>query len=330
MAALVFNFNGQDDMAYLAGTDTPWHGLGQVIAKEQPLDVWLKQSNLNWKAERTPALFRDNMGVIRQSEDTQILYRNDNFMELGTCTSRYQIVQPNEVINFFEDLVAGMGWHLNVAGCLAGGKRVWAMAKTDESCFIGQHDRIDQYLLLATSFDGTLATTAGFTSVRVVCQNTLNMALNGNMSNKIKVSHSTQFIPESVKTQLGLYGETMAVFKEQVTELSRFSVKRKEAMDFILQILTGKADADSDDIKNLSTQAINTTKNVFELFNGKGRGSTFNSADGTLWGVVNAITEHVDHYTRSRDNDKRLSNAWFGKGEDLKDTAFKLALSKVA
>lgn len=330
MSALVFNFNGQDDMAYLAGTDTPWHGLGQVIDKNQPLDIWLKQSNLNWQAERTPALFRDNMGVIRQSDDTQILYRNDNFMELGTCTSRYQIVQPAQVINFFEDLVAGMGWHLNVAGCLAGGRRVWAMAKTDESCFIGQHDRIDQYLLLATSFDGTLATTAGFTSVRVVCQNTLNMALNGNMSNKIKVSHSTQFIPESVKTQLGLYGETMAVFKEQVTELSRFSVKRKEAMDFILQILTGKADANSDDIENLSTQAINTTKNVFELFNGKGRGSTFNSADGTLWGVVNAITEHVDHYTRSRDNDKRLSNAWFGKGESLKDNAFKLALSKVA
>lgn len=326
MSALVLNFGGQDDLGYLAGTDTPWHGLGQVIPQNQPLDVWMKMSNLNWQAERTSALFRDTTGLLHKSE-TDILYRNDNFMQLGTCSDKYKIVQPNEVINFFEDLVGGMGWHLNVAGCLDGGKRVWAMAKTDADCFIGSRDKVDQYLLLATSFDGSLATVAGFTSVRVVCQNTLNMALSGDMKNKIKVSHSTNFIPESVKAQLGLYGETMAIFKEQATEMARMSVSRADAMSFILEIISGKKDAKMDE---LSTQAINTTKNVYELFNGKGLGSTFNSADGTMWGVVNAITEYVDHHTRSKSNDRRLQNAWFGKGGDMKDAAFKLALAKIA
>lgn len=326
MAALVLSTNGMDDLGYLDGTSTPWHGLGQVIPKNAPLDVWLKQSNLNWTAKRTPALFRDENGFLHTSE-TDILYRSDTNMELGTCSDKYKIVQPEEVINFFEDLVSNMGWHLNVAGCLKGGKRVWAMAKTDAECFIGARDKIDQYLLLATSFDGSLATIAGFTSVRVVCQNTLNMALSGNMSNKIKVSHSTSFIPESVKAQLGLYGETMEIFKEQATEMTKYTMKRDNAMSFILEVLTGEKNVDLD---NVSTKSLNTAKNIYELYAGRGRGSTMLSADGTLWGVVNAITEHVDHHARSKSNDVRLQKAWFGSGETMKNEAFNMALAKLA
>ena len=105
---------------------------------------------------------------------------------------RYQVVQPKAVLEFYRDLTEISGFELETAGVLKEGKKFWALAKTGKEAALKGNDLVKGYLLLATSCDGTLATTATPTTIRVVCNNTLTIALNGATS-AIKVPHSTSF-----------------------------------------------------------------------------------------------------------------------------------------
>jgi phage/plasmid-like protein (TIGR03299 family) len=102
------------------------------------------------------------------------------------------VVQPKEVLEFYRDLTEVSGYELETAGVLKAGRKFWALARTGKESALKGNDVVKGYLLLATSCDGTLATTATPTTIRVVCNNTLSIALNG-ASSAIKVPHSTSF-----------------------------------------------------------------------------------------------------------------------------------------
>ncbi len=121
-----------------------------------------------------------------------MLYRSDTKTPLSVVSNRYQVVQPREVLEFYRDLTEVSGYELETAGVLKGGRKFWALARTGQSTALKGNDQIIGYLLLATSCDGTLATTATPTTVRVVCNNTLTIALDGT-ARAIKVPHNTRF-----------------------------------------------------------------------------------------------------------------------------------------
>lgn len=315
--------NGRSNIA-LVGQPV-WHGLGTILQPNQPLDVWLKHAGMEWTANQAPALFFDEFGVM-QSADTNIIYRSDTKAPLGNCSDRYQIVQPNEVLEFYRDLVEREGWSLDVAGCLDGGKRIWALAKTDGNIKVnGTIDEIDTYLLLATSFDGSLSTVAKYTSVRVCCSNTLSMGL-AQKGTKVSVSHSTKFNSDKVKLDLGLYEETVVNFESQMNKLADRPVTDSEAMRFIIDVLAGK-NVKTEDI---ATRNMNIIKNVFDLYKGDGIGSTLITAQGTAYGLLQSITEYQDHRINATSINNRLRSAWFGKGENVKNLAFSEALKLAA
>lgn len=103
-------------------------------------------------------------------------------------------MQPAEVVEFFEDLVSLAGFTLETAGALAGGRRIWALAKTNYEANIAGQDLLKGYLLLATSYDGTFATTASLTDVRVVCQNTLRLSQAISGGARMALSASPTFV----------------------------------------------------------------------------------------------------------------------------------------
>ena len=184
-------------------------------------------------------------------------------------------------------------------------------------------DRVKGYLLLATSCDGTLATTAQFTSVRVVCHNTLQMATTDKQG-AIRVPHSTHFDPDVVKRSLGVGMTTWATFQDELQALAARKVNRFDVTRYVMAVL-GDNQAPRDQQPN--ERAI---KKVVTLFDNGGLGSTLPSAQGTAWGLVNAVTEYVDHHRRARSQDTRLDSAWFGPGAALKERAFTEALKLVA
>lgn len=307
-------------MAYVG--QTPWHGLGNHLTEKQPLEVWQREAGMDWSIQSSPVhyLTDDSANVYN---DAKVLFRSDTGEALSVVSNRYQVVQPSEVLEFYRDLVELGGFELETAGVLKGGRKLWALARTGQETLLKGNDQVNAYLLLATACDGTLATTAQFTSVRVVCNNTLQIAT-GDSNGAIKVPHSTKFDPDKVKQQLGIGISGWQRFIEQMRQLSDCPVHPFEARRYLVEVL---GDPELPFHRQPNAKAL---KRVFELYAGQGMGATLVSANDTAWGLLNAVTQYVDHERRARTPDNRLDSAWFGIGSAIKQKALDEALKLAA
>ena len=304
-------------MAY--ANETPWHGLGNPLTQNQPLEVWLREAGMDWNIQSSPVHYMGD-DTLRPFNDAKVLYRSDTNEALSVVSNRYQVVQPREVLEFYRDLVDLGGFELETAGVLKGGKKLWALARTGQEMMLKGDDRVAAYLLLATACDGTLATTAQFTSVRVVCNNTLALATSDSQS-AIKVPHSTKFEADKVKQQLGIGISAWHRFITDARRLADRPIHPFEARRYLVELL---GDPEQPFYSQPNSKALTR---VLYLFAGGGKGATLASATGTAWGLVNAVTQFVDHERRARCVDNRLDSAWFGAGAVLKQRALEQALA---
>jgi phage/plasmid-like protein (TIGR03299 family) len=317
-----------EQMAYVGAT--PWHGLGSRLSPKQPIEIWQREAGMDWKIQDSPVHFKSDsigaLGSIHTFPDQKVLYRSDTKAPLSVVSQRYQVVQPREVLEFYRDLTEVSGYELETAGALKGGRKFWALARTGQGTTLKGNDQVNGYLLLATSCDGTLATTATPTTVRVVCNNTLTIALDGS-AKAIKVPHSTRFDPQAVKKQLGIAVSQWDDFMHRMRLLSERKVQWHEAMRFFMNVL---CDANTNTPLPAVLPNERALRKVQGLYDGQGRGSTLESAQGTAWGLLNAVTEYVDHERRARSIEYRMDSAWFGQGAQLKQRALEAALQLAA
>ncbi|MFJ5240266.1 DUF932 domain-containing protein [Pseudomonas neuropathica] len=317
-----------EQMAYVG--DAPWHGLGSALSPKQPLEIWQREAGMNWQILESPVHFKadasGHLGTIHSFPEQKVLYRSDTKAPLSVVSKRYQVVQPREVLEFYRDLTEFSGYELETAGVLKGGRKFWALARTGQAATLKGHDHVNGYLLLATSCDGTLATTATPTTVRVVCNNTLTVSLNG-ATHAIKVPHSTRFDPRAVKKQLGIAVSQWDEFMYRMRTLAERKIQTKEALGFFMEVLC-------DTSANSPIPNVLPNKRAMEkvqsLYEGRGRGSDLESARNTAWGLLNAVTEYVDHERRARSSEYRMDSAWFGQGAVIKQKALGAALQLVA
>ncbi|MDY0134593.1 MAG: DUF932 domain-containing protein [Atribacterota bacterium] len=317
-----------EQLAYVGAT--PWHGLGGQLPSGQPIEVWQRAAGMDWSIEETPVRYltdqKGNLGNIMAFEDQKVLYRSDTRSALSVVSKRYQVVQPREVLNFYRGLTDYNDFELETAGVLKGGRKFWALARTGQSTVLKGGDEVNGYLLLATSCDGSMATTATPTTIRVVCNNTLSIAVD-RAPQAIRVPHNTQFDEAAVKRQLGITVSTWDDFMIRLRALSERKVKSHEAMNYFLNVLCA---ADDPSLLGQGLTNERALTRALALYDGEGRGSELVSAKGTAWGLVNAVTEFVDHERRARNTDNRLDSAWFGAGAQIKQKALDQALLMVA
>ena len=319
-----------ETMAYTG--QTPWHELGNELPKKQPIEVWAQAAGMQWHIRETPVRYiatdasANTYGEAMEFPDQKVLYRSDTKAPLSVVSGRYQVVQPQEVLEFYRDLTDVAGYELETAGILKGGRKFWALARTGKSHALKGNDVVNGYLLLATSCDGTLATTVTPTTIRVVCNNTLSIAL-GSATSAIKVPHNTTFDPILVKNQLGIAVSHWDGFMYRMRTLSERKVKSHEAMNYFLRVLC-QTDGHPDAATGLTNERA--LKKVQAMYEGHGRGAELQAAKGTAWGLLCAITEFVDHERRARSQEYRLDSAWFGQGAALKQRALEQALQLAA
>ena len=346
-----------ETMAY-AG-QAPWHQLGNALPRKQPIEVWAEAAGMQWHIHETPVRYLASdgdtshatvpgtlYGEAMEFPEQKVLYRSDTKAALSVVSQRYKVVQPQEVLEFYRDLTEVAGYELKTAGVLKAGRRFWALARTGQSTALKGDDLVQGYLLLATSCDGSLATMAIPTTVRVVCNNTLAIALQG-AANAVKVPHSTHFNAQQVKRQLGVAVGQWDGFMYQMRTLAERKVKTHEAMNFFLKVLCNPTGGNSTALTPAlhavsglgSSRAVPakgslTNERALQkaqmLYDGHGRGATKAAAQGTAWGLLCAITEYVDHEKRARSRDNRLDSAWFGQGAAIKQRALEQALQLVA
>ncbi|WCM19776.1 DUF932 domain-containing protein [Paraburkholderia bryophila] len=312
--------------------EVPWHGLGNKLAPKQPLAVWAKAAGMDWRINESEVRYiagngNSQLGAIHAFPEQKVLYRSDTKAPLSVVSARYQVVQPAEILDFYKDLTEVGGFELETAGVLKEGRKLWALAKTRQSATLKGRDVVNGYLLLATACDGSLATTAQFTSVRVVCNNTLAIAL-GDGTGAVKVPHRSQFDALAVKRQLGIATSSWDAFMIRMKALSERKVTDTVAEKFLRRVLTYSATSPADrDVVAVNERAI---KGVGQLYAGRGKGADLASSSGTAWGLLNAVTEYADHHRRARSDDHRRDAAWFGAGATLKQRAWNEAMKLVA
>ncbi|MDC5340522.1 DUF932 domain-containing protein [Acinetobacter baumannii] len=340
-----------ETMAFVG--QTPWHGLGNQLPQNQPIEVWAQQAGMDWRIESSNVSYmaknERGQNIILPYEEQRVLYRSDTHAPLSVVSQRYQEVQPMEILNFYKDLTEQSGFELETAGVLKGGRKFWALARTGQSAALKGKDISNGYILLATACDGTLATTAQFTSIRVVCNNTLAIALRGKNSSAgvVKVPHSTKFDAEKIKQQLGISVRAWDEHMYEMKQLSQRKVTQQEAAVYFDAVFNNTTLSVTDQeesiiqyyLKAASMDKKSNSKSepngramskAMEMFNGQGRGAELSSAKDTAYGLLCSITEFVDHERRAMSRDHRLNSAWFGVGAMMKQRGLEQALRLVS
>ena len=316
---------GKSEIAFVG--KKPWHGLGQELTKDAPIEVWRTEAGLAWEAQTAPVVYltptSNSAAEAREFKGKNVLYRSDTGASLGVVSDRYKPHQPDEILQFFDTLVRSAGFSLEVAGAIKGGKRIWALANTNrEACVFGD-DVVKGYLLLSTSFDGTTATVGQFTSIRVVCNNTLSMADSENAPSRVSLRHGSNFNASMMRNRLGLVVSGFDGMMDKYRYLANANVNSAYVNNFLIKLFPPVVHMD-DAAKTVLVHSRGYGK-VMDLFEGKGMGANLAGTRGTKWGLLNAVSQWVDH-ERGHNADTRLTNAWFGEGNRLKAEAENILL----
>jgi len=284
------------------------------------VEEWQAQAGMDYRVQRSVIRYateRDltDASAFRTVDDKHVLFRSDTGAALGVVSDSYQIVQPQDVLNFFREWASQGGLTIESAGVLFGGRRYFATAKLSDAASIdGGRDSVVPYALLSTSADGSLATECRWTTVRTVCNNTLTMARKG--AAVYKVSHRSVFRADDAKALVEAAHEEFGAFMQMARALATISVSSERAEHLTVQLLMKASEE--------ATRASAGFGRIMGLFHGAGRGSNFASAHDTAWGWLNAVTEYTDHHARTRSIENRQASALWGPGDALKAKALEL------
>ena len=227
----------------------PWHGLGTRVMEAPDSKGALELAGLNWKVLQEPIYTTEGEPICGYKANI----RDSDRKVLGVVSDRYKIVQNQEAFAFTDELL-GEGVRYETAGSLQGGKRVWLLARLPHE-YIISGERITPYLVFFNSHDGSGAIKAALTPIRVVCQNTLNLALStarrswsmihtGDIQGKMQEARDTLFMAEKYMDSLGREFETLR--KKKLAEK-----QVREYIEILLPIEDGSTPQQAKNMKRL-------------------------------------------------------------------------------
>ncbi len=238
---------------------------------------------------------------------------------LGRVGANYQVIQNGELFEFFDAVFdRENGTYYHTGGALRGGKVVWLLAKIPGDFYVVKDDKVETYVLLASSHDGSLSLTAKPTSVRVVCANTLAWALSG-QQRSVTVKHTTNYeaqLREAHKV-IGLASRNVAVWEQVAKDMAARQLHTYEVRDFMNKLFPTTKD-------KVPAVTQKRREAVYELFGAET--NTLAGMKNTAWGLYNAVVEYADYAMPSRKGTDTVYRAWFGSAEALKLRAQRLLL----
>lgn len=328
--------------------ETPWHGLGvKMVTPPSSSREALHIAKADFEVEGQPVWRADGVKVA----SCQVIIRKDTKAELGYSGADWTPIQPVDACSIVDPLIQSGDVAIEACGVLRGGKRVWILAKlvkVDASVIVpGVGDVVEKYVLIALGNDGTMGLRAGLTGTRVVCMNTLQIALRAGERTDIRISHlsSAKGNIEALKHELqawnarfesaaevfralaGVKVRGEAQLREYVDAVFHANKAKKEAeeqakaqvasgSDLFGGLLTKPSKLEKATLADRGTGTKETKSRIFEevrhLFT-DGRGAHLKGVRGTAWGAYNAVTEYLT-WEKGDDANIRMDNAWLSTG----------------
>ena len=283
-----------ETMAYT--NEVPWHGLGfHKTGGWKNVAALVKDAKVNWLVERKPIFTADGTEIKGYAS----LTRDSDSKVLDIVGSRYIPTQNEQAFEFFKEFVEAGNAHLETAGSLKGGRVVWGLAKLNKGFELKGNDKVNGYLLCVCPHEQGKSLLFKTTAVRVVCNNTLSMAL-GKGGTEWRMGHRTAFDTvkvEEAKKALGVARDQIDEFEATVRKLQKLKFTEDKFVDFLSPIF-------GSEVKGADNKRMKQLIDIYENAPG--------AQPGNGWGVLNAVTYYADHVA-SRTDDKRLTNAWLGR-----------------
>lgn len=294
--------------------ETPWHGLGTRVMEAPDSKNALIMAGLDWKVIQEP-IYTDQGEVISGYKAN---VRDSDRRVLGVVTNKYKVIQNDEAFAFTDSLL-GEGVRYETAGSLQGGRRVWMLARLPHE-YIISGERISPFLVFSNTHDGSGAIKVALTPVRVVCCNTLNLALNtakrswsmihtGDIREKMQEAKETLFMAEKYMDHLG----------KEFENLRRIKMPDKQVMEYIKLLLPVDNQATPQQVKNMMRLREDMKTRYFDAPDLKDIGDN-------AYRFINAVSDFATHSKPLRQTTNYKENL-FAKtvdGNPLIDKAYQM------
>ena len=294
--------------------EKPWHGLGTMVAEAPNSKDALRLAGLNWKVLQEP-VYTENKELIQGYKAN---VRDTDRKVLGVVTDRYKVIQ-NEEAFAFTDTLLGEGVRYETAGSLQEGRRVWMLARLPREFIIGG-ERISPYMVFSNTHDGSGAVKTALTPIRVVCNNTLNLALRtakrswsmihtGDISGKIEEAKNTLLLADEYMTALG----------QEFEDLRKIKLSEKQVLDYIKILLPMEENYSLLQKRGVEKLRADMKMRYFDAPDLKGVGNNG-------YRFVNAVSDFATHSTprRKTANYKENIFARTADGNPMIDRAYQL------
>lgn len=320
-------------------TDSPWHGLGVYVGdKNVTSKQAIKAAGLDWQVSKQDLFFLNRKGSQVKVPGEFAIVREDNQKSLGVVGNVYTPLQNLDAFNFMDEIIGEGRAVYHTAGSLMGGSKIWVLVDMRESAEIVPGDEVKNFLLLSNSHDGTGMVDIGLSSIRVVCRNTLKLALsNREKQDFMRFKHTAQMQSKisNVSQALQTVSAKFKKFIEAGRLLAGEKISVSELDQFLIQLELARANEREAKISSEKISDFKKTEKYRSLISAfeTSPGNKIKGVSGSLWAAVNAVTYQVDHLANSRvtsnfENveEARLNSAWFNGGNDKKNRALTLAL----
>ena len=302
--------------------EKPWHGLGRMVQEAPTSADALRLAGLDWKVEPKPIYYEVD-GIFGKTMTPIPGFvantRDSDGAVLGVVTDAYKIVQNVDAFAFTDNIIGG-DVRYETAGSLADGKRIWLLARLPETEIVG--DKVEQYLVFTNTFDGSGSVRVSCTPIRVVCQNTLNVALS-TAKRSWSIRHTA-----NIETRMKEAHDALQLAGDYIDALSRKAEKMatQHLSDYELDKLVKQLFPIAEDATHL---VIKRNAERREMFRTALNADDLQNFKNTKWQFVNAAADMADHAqpirmtATSREN--RLKDIF--NGHPLLDKAYELVLA---
>ena len=300
-----------ETMAY-AG-ETPWHGLGKRVLNDLTPAQMLKEAQLDWTVEKRPLSFSQNNGLQVMTEHSALVRSSDESV-LSIVSNDWNPVQNETAFEFFHDFVMAGDMEMHTAGSIKDGKNVWALAKVRDGFEILGGDTVESYLLFSNPHEYGKCIDIRFTPIRVVCNNTLTLALGSRSDLMVRLNHRGSFDAGMVKQTLGIAQTKMSSYKEMAEFLASREYNDTTVVEYLKEVFPSASKKE----EKLSRPA-QTAYSVLETQPGSEFGKN------SWWQAFNAVTFSTDHLL-GQSQETRLQSSWYGVNRQKKIAALEKAV----
>jgi len=303
----------------------PWHKLGVILDNPPTIEEAINAAGLGWDVACRRMQYEAINGSMQDAESRAVV-RLDTGAKLGEVGCNWTPLQNSKAFAFFQPFLDAKAATLECAGSLFDGAKVFVLAKIGGTDEIVKGDAIERYILLSNAHDGTASLRVGFTPIRVVCANTLAMAVRNGTSQLLRLRHvgDVEEALERVGEAMDVANSRFEATAEQYRALAKVACNKKQLKDLV-QVVFRPAIPEATGSMPDVTQPIPAEreswllKQIEPLFDA-GAGTEIAGVRGTLWGAYNAITEYLAH-ERGNSDERRLANLWFGQAASMSQKA---------